>query len=151
MFIRLQTCLGKDIPNVQESEMSSFELNSSRALPGKYPRAKFKPNNNPRYNCHGLTFASRRTRVLAGTTVQSILVDDHYVEIEKKDLFPGDIVIYRSYDGEIDHSGVVLDSNQGSLDGPLILSKWGAGPEVIHWVNNVPSIYGTQISYYRCL
>ena len=150
MYIRLQTSLGNEIPNSQETELSPFELNLSKGMSAKYPNAKFKTGSIPRYNCHGLTFGSRRTRIVDDSSIKLILHDDSFHEIPGGDILPGDIVIYKSTEGEFNHSGIVIKPNHGDSKGPLILSKWGGGPEVIHWLHDVPKIYGSYVYYYRC-
>src|SRR6266481_7803002 len=59
------------------------------------------------FNCHGLTFGSRRTWIHRPADVQKILDDDDYIEIDKTKVKPGDIAIFRK-NGEIDHSGIVV-------------------------------------------
>jgi hypothetical protein len=61
------------------------------------------------YNCHGLTFASRRTGIDDSQVVRAILQEDDYMRVDRKDLMVGDTVIYVDSDGDITHSGVVVD------------------------------------------
>jgi len=95
------------------------------------------------YNCHGLTFASRRTWIWKPSEIEKILKDDEYeTVVELENVLPGDIVIY-SQDGDVEHSGIVL-----SVDPvPLILSKWGSSHEVIHKINECP--YSGSITFHR--
>jgi len=71
-MIRLQTSLGRDIPNVQASEISAFERNWAADLPRKYVNVRFRRDLSAAYNCHGLTFASRRTRITESQALGSI-------------------------------------------------------------------------------
>jgi hypothetical protein len=96
-----------------------------------------------KYNCHGLTFASRRTWISKTSEVMKILKDDEYEPIDIKDVLPGDIVVY-SRNGDAEHSGIVIKSDFV----PIILSKWGPAHEVIHRVNDCP-YDSMQIVYYR--
>jgi hypothetical protein len=150
MSIQLQTSLGNDIPNEQASELTAFDLRSNRDLPLKHKFAKFRTNPIPRYNCHGLTFASRRTRIFEDRVVRLILKDDSYVKISSSEVSAGDIVVYIGVDGEIDHSGIIVQHSRDPIEGHLVLSKWGGGAEVIHRLHDVPEVYGKRIEYYRC-
>jgi hypothetical protein len=99
------------------------------------------------FNCHGLTFASRRTWIDRSEDIQKILDDDDYTEIKnKRNVKPGDIAIFRK-DGEIYHSGIVVDVSD-SLRGPRILSKWAVLHEVIHYPYEGPYSDGV-VTYYR--
>ncbi len=110
----------------------------------KYPSGCHRPISPSRkYNCHGLTFASRRTWIWAPAEIAKILHDDDYEAVKPQDVLPGDVVVYFT-DGDAEHSGIVV----GSEVVPIILSKWGPAHEVIHRVNECP-YDATQISYYR--
>jgi len=109
-----------------------------------YPRASHRPTRPSRkYNCHGLTFSSRRTWIWKPTEIAKILKDDEYEQIDLKDVLPGDVVVY-STSGDAEHSGIVIEA--GFV--PMILSKWGPAHEVVHRVNDCP--YDSMfITYYR--
>lgn len=110
----------------------------------KYPSGRHRPTQPTRkYNCHGLTFAARRTWIWKPTEISKILHDDEYSSIEPENVLPGDIVIYVQ-NGDVEHSGIVVSS--GAI--PTILSKWGPAHEVVHKVNDCP-YDSMQISYYR--
>jgi hypothetical protein len=110
-----------------------------------YPNGNHRPVSPSRkYNCHGLTFASRRTWISKATEVAKILRDDDYVALpDVKDVLPGDIVVYLQ-NGDVEHSGIVIKS--GFV--PTVLSKWGPAHEVLHLVNDCP-YDSMQVSYYR--
>ncbi|RCK40015.1 hypothetical protein [Thalassospira xiamenensis] len=96
------------------------------------------------YNCHGLTFASRRTAISDSKEIAKILHDDGYIVVEPTKVLPGDIVVYYR-DGAADHSGIVTEI--GGM-APKILSKWGYCHEVVHFLNDCP--YETKdVKYYR--
>jgi hypothetical protein len=108
----------------------------------------------PVYNCHGLTFGSRRTQV--GSAVIPILEDDGFNQIPEKDARAGDIVLYVNVLGEIVHSGFVIRRQQVEIiEGsqtiiPIIWSKWGKGYEMVHPVGECPYLdEGFSTSYYR--
>lgn len=97
------------------------------------------------FNCHGLTFAARRTSVEAAD-VPLILTDDDYIEVrDKKKVKPGDIAIFRK-NGEITHSGIVVEVDE--LRGPRLLSKWGFLHEVIHYPFEGP-YSECEVTYHR--
>jgi len=97
-----------------------------------------------------LTFASRRTRICEDHIVKLIIKDDSYIQIDSASVKAGDIVLYVNIDGEIDHSGIVVQESSNPIEGHLILSKWGGGAEVIHRLNDVPNAYGNRFEFYRC-
>jgi len=148
MIIRVETSRRTGIDNVQEFELSSYERNWSAEIPKKYPHAVQRTAPSPLYNCHGLTFASRRTRVTESYSVHQIIGDDKWTEIDIKDALPGDIVIYFSSDGDASHSGVITEIL--NLGIPRIFSKWGSAGEYVHLLNDCPSFYGTEKKFYRC-
>jgi hypothetical protein len=96
----------------------------------------------PVYNCHGLTFGSRRTQVTH--SVLPILEDDGFDLIPEKDARAGDVVLYSNPRGEVVHSGFVvarksveiITGSQSII--PIIWSKWGKGYEMIHPVGECP-------------
>jgi hypothetical protein len=107
------------------------------------------------YNCHGLTFAARRTLIHESSEVEKILREDGYIEVGWADISPGDIAIYRTgvlAGAMIDHSGIVVQRDlpiNGILPEPLILSKWGHCHEAIHRARDCPYSDGYSITYYR--
>ncbi len=149
MRIALETSLGKPIDNYQGSEISSFELDWSKEIVKNFPLIKPRTNLSPKYNCHGLTFASRRTKILKSKCIWDIISDDHYEEVLYKELCAGDIVIYFSETGDINHSGIVVEGIKNSVL-PFICSKWGNAGEFIHSLKDIPSIYGPNTKFYRC-
>lgn len=111
----------------------------------RYSTAIHRPVSPTRkYNCHGLTFGSRRTWIDEATEVKKILLDDEYVEVGRGEVLPGDVVVYY-VDGDVEHSGVVVD--RGDIAGPLILSKWGFCHEVIHRIPECPYDAGHVVFY----
>jgi hypothetical protein len=93
------------------------------------------------YNCHGLTFAARRSWI-GSPEVGRILKDDDYEKVS--DVMPGDVALYVQ-DGDFSHSGIVV---MVRMSVPWILSKWGECHEVVHAVMDCPYSKST-VSYYR--
>jgi len=98
-----------------------------------------------KYNCHGLSFASRRTVIHLPEEVAKILLEDEYQRVELDDVKPGDLAIYNK-GGDLEHSGIVIEFNP-ILKISKILGKWGFCQEVVHWSNYSP--YAGEIQYYR--
>jgi len=92
----------------------------------------------PTYNCHGLTFSSRRTTIEDASQVSLILAEEPYQEVlDLKCVLPGDIVAYYEK-GSITHTGIVVANEPvgETFRRVLILSKWGGGFEAIHLVDD---------------
>ncbi|MBU6482976.1 MAG: hypothetical protein KGS09_20850 [Nitrospirae bacterium] len=146
--IVLHTRKGTDIDNFQTTELSAYDIKAAQELKKKYSMAEFRTNFIPIYNCHGMTFASRRTAVFEGTEVRQILSEDEYEEIPLQQVSPGDVIIYVDERGDIEHSGVVISKPAPPLNVPLVVSKWGKGPEVLHSAYYSPYSV-SDIHFYR--
>lgn len=147
--IILQTAAGNDIPNVQPSELSRLDEVDGRELDRKY-RTSVKPRTYPipRYNCHGMTFASRRTEISALWAIDKIIEEDGYEEVEPDHVLPGDVIVYYKGD-EILHSGIVIAlPEKGDYGMPRVCSKWGKWREFSHQANMCPYDC-TKLRYYR--
>ena len=119
------------------SAPSAGEHLHSANLKSKYPGATHRPTGpSSIYNCHGLTFAARRTGITQPAEVQKILTEDEYEEVQQAAARPGDIVLYYNRtNGDIEHSGIVVEKPQLGL---RVLSKWGGAHEVIHQLLECP-------------
>ncbi len=121
----------------------------------KHPNAK-RRNVGPcnTYNCHGLTFGSRRAEV-AFADVEIVLEEDDYTEIDRNSVMAGDIAVYFSTGqkgsaiGDIEHSGVVVECTQlAGLKNIKIVSKWGYGDERVHFLSDCPYDVG-NVRFFR--
>lgn len=148
--IILQTREGNDIENAQYFEISISDLNMGGKLEKQYKWGiKKRTEPSPIYNCHGMTFASRRTWIFETDDINLIIKDDRYIEVSLVDVLPGDIILYFSNTGDVEHSGiVVVGPSQAALNVPTIISKWGIYCEFIHAANNCPYNY-PHVNYYR--
>lgn len=146
--IRLETRKGTRIENGHGSEITISELAQAKDLVRKHPNARPRTGCSLYYNCHGLTFASRRTSVFRTADIQLILDEDGYEEVRETEVLPGDVAAYREEDGEIIHSGIVVSCPDRQLGVPMVCSKWGKGPETIHSLMDCP-YRGARVSYYR--
>ena len=104
------------------------------------------------YNCHGLTFASRRTAIVSTEEIYKILSDDGYVQIARGDVQPGDVIVYfasRDAGSEAEHSGIVVSVEMAGITRNLrVLSKWGRAHELIH-PEFVEEYAHTHVRYFR--
>ena len=150
--INTETAKGNSIDNYQVSEISHYEKNLFGGYTKeKYPTMIIRSEASPMYDCHGLTFASRRTNIDKSTEIEKILNDDEYSLINERDVLPGDVVLYVDQDdGDISHSGIVVNAEfpPESLSIILVISKWGKFKEIIHNVNDCP-YPKTYKRYYR--
>lgn len=140
--IVLETSKGTKIDNYQIFEISQFEKNQfARYSKNNYPLAVFRNSPSPVYNCHGMSFASRRTNIDRSNDIRKILEDDQYHKIEKKYTIPGDLVLYISLeDGDIVHSATIVSAEHAvnNISRLVVVSKWGKFREVMHDLNNCP-------------
>ena len=147
--IAVQTRRGNDVENHQGVSISRNDLAAVESLKRRYPSAKVRSSPSPVYNCHGLTLASRRTRIPESGEIPRILTEDNYIEVGAEDVLAGDIVTYVR-DGDPRHSGIVVELRKlGSSSIPIVVSKWGPGFEAVHPLRECPYTRDTAIMYYR--
>ncbi|HEY0982375.1 hypothetical protein [Schlesneria sp.] len=151
--ISLETRKGNSIDNGQAHELTYLDWFAAGNLPSKYPNAKFVNQPCPIYNCHGLTFASRRTQITPDKIqFTKILDEDDYARIDKQDARTGDIILYlESGDYSIEHSGIVIAVTQmemSTMNIPVIWSKWGKSHEVVHNYYDCP-YDSTNVEFFR--
>ena len=145
----LDTARGQPILNVQVASIS--HPLAARALEAQAAaHAILRARTNPRFNCHGLTFAARRTAIHEDSEVLKILRSDGYVRVPLAEVLPGDVAVYYTSESTIDHSAVVVTSPAPPTNVPLVCSKWGViGPEVIHSATECLEYAVADIRYYR--
>lgn len=147
--IILQTRLGNPITNCQESDFSINQKIPDYAQEKKGVIVRSAPN--PYYNCHGMTFASSRTKVFP-ESIQMILDDDGYTEVKDCEALPGDVILYYDEKGEVSHSGIIITKlSEGQYNYPWVVSKWGVLNEVYHLAWDIPRQYQpfSKLSYWR--
>ena len=98
------------------------------------------------YNCVGLVFANRRTRI-EPEHVGMILREDGYMRHASVDLGrEGDVAVYRDrVTNEVTHVVFVAQVSPNLLGGSTrlrVLSQWGRDGEYLHDADAVPSKYG---------
>ena len=146
--IRLDTTQGNPIENAQTLEISEFEKNQFNAFDKWCENATIRSTPTPTYNCHGMTFASRRTGIFSSAELKKILLEDGYVKIQLEQVLPGDVIIYYSEDRDFEHSGIIISAPDQILKIPKVMSKWGKFAEMLHWANNCPYTF-SNTEYYR--
>lgn len=149
--LKLQTRLGNDIDNGQSASFSSTEEKDFAQLEKRYAgkdNITFRTPCSYYYNCHGMTFAARRTMINLASEVRKILNEDDYELINDKEVLPGDIAVYLKDNGDIEHSALVLSCPDKQIGIPMVVSKWGKYKEVIHWANDCPYKWD-RLEYYR--
>jgi hypothetical protein len=153
--IDLCTRKGNKIQNSQLLELinDAHFKKQINDLKSKYLSIQPRPNTiSGIYNCHGMTFACRRTGIELSEELNKIIAEDNYLEISNfSDILAGDIVLYYSESGEIEHSGIIIRSpeNIKQISSTTVISKWGSGFEVIHQLYNCP-YEGRYVKFYRC-
>lgn len=97
------------------------------------------------YNCHGLTFASRRDWLADDASIAAVLEDDGDTEIRLDAARPGDVIVYRYPDGAVEHTGIIYRIDAGPPRVPWVLSKWGFWGEYLHRYDNCPYAGGWAV------
>jgi len=144
--IILQTFNGTNIPNYQKTMLIQSDENFAKLSEHKYD-TKFRPDHpTAMYNCHGLTFACRRTGIFDDHVVESILKEEYREIKERKDVQSGDIVVYRDT-GVILHSALVvyIETMPHNIK---VLSKDVKYKEIEHYVDRSPFNHGEK-KFYR--
>jgi hypothetical protein len=100
-----------------------------------------------RYNCWGFTFLPRRFWIGTPGDVDQILADN-CTGVASGSLRQGDVVRYRDSTNTTTHTGRVWVVDGGGQC-TKVRSKWGSMGEYIHDPLDVPSIYGTNLAYFR--
>ena len=144
--LALETRRKSAIDNLLNRERAVAGLHLAvEALKKKYPHADHRqvgPCHT--FNCHGLTFGSRRTWIDNPSEILKIIKEDDYEVVQFRDISVGDIAVY-FVNGDVEHSGIVVEITAA---GPRILSKWGPCQEVVHLVAEC-EYEASNVVYYR--
>jgi len=146
----MQTARGNQIDNEQLDEISPFERNQFPQFERNFSIAtEVCAEPNAKFNCHGMTFASRRTGIFESAAIRQILNEDGYEEVERDRVQRGDVIVYISSDGDFEHSGLVVEPpTPRTLYIPTVRSKWAKYRELIHPGNQCPYNF-SNVRYYR--
>ena len=153
--VKMETSRYNDIPNSQNRRIDQKSIDYEIGLKAKFGlREDFQGSETSVYNCHGLTFASKRTGIFDDAVIEQILRDE-YNEINVANVIIGDIALYFSYNDKkekiFEHSAIVV--HIGSLAGLeslgiRVLSKTRFYKEIVHYVQNHP-YSGAEYKFYR--
>lgn len=150
--LAMQTRESKDIENFFDKRPATAgEQAHVDGLINDYPNAQPRTKvPSFHYNCHGLTFASRRSEIVPSDVVQKILTEDRYEKVDLPNVLPGDTAIYVGADGEIAHSAIVLSLRRigDKVVDTFVVSKWGGAHETIHASKYCPWS-DSLVEYYR--
>ena len=151
LIIDLSTKRGNRIPNIQRATRHPDSMAVAQAVVLKHhPTAKLRSLRSE-YNCVGMVFASRRTAI-EPEYVPMILRDDGYRPVDQEDaLEVGDVVVYRTRDGEISHIGIIAiikESIQPPYREIIVLSQWGSEGEYFHRIDDVNPLLGQASEFW---
>jgi hypothetical protein len=147
--VPVYTAKGTRIPNERPLPKPPAAMKESfRIIHEKHPFAKLRSLGST-YNCAGLVLAFRRTFIDDLTKVPTYLAEDGYEPLKSgAAACAGDVVVYRSDAGTVEHLGIILEAPTTGLEaasGPLIISKWGHFGEYIHKLMDKPEVLGSKI------
>jgi hypothetical protein len=151
--LALDTAAGQPVDNCQTLE--AVPLGMITGFEEKWgTRLGVRCEPTGRFNCHGMTFAGRRTGIDDPEVVAQILKEDGYAEIPKLgDVLAGDVAVYYSSDGDASHSGIVISTPPSTAILPMaevvIYSKWGPYRELVHRLLDCPYAENATIKFYR--
>ncbi|MBL7140446.1 MAG: hypothetical protein ISS74_06005 [Planctomycetes bacterium] len=140
--IPLYTRLRREIANAQDPDPAPHVATRLAEVHHRsFPMAAMRRPASGQYNCHGLTFANRRTGIYNPKDVEAILSDDGYRRISAAEAQPGDIVT--CHDGtEVSHTAVItrIERSEALIGGQAVwlLSKWGQAGEYLHTLGEGP-------------
>jgi len=148
--LQMHTAQANQIDNEQLEEISVCERNQFPLFESRYSfGSEICAEPNPRFNCHGMTFGSRRTGIFDSEVLAKVLREDGYEEIPTERVKPGDVIVYYNRDGDCEHSGLVVESPRPeTLNVPKVRSKWAKYRELIHVGNQCPYSF-EDVRYYR--
>jgi hypothetical protein len=126
----------------------------AREVTARLPHGSFEKIGPPtgRFNCHGLVFGARRTTIngVFPQDVDDLLRRDKFTQIDERSSQVGDVVVYRSMGGQIDHTGFVVQVDAvGRQPVHWVWSKWGSLGEYRHRVRNCPYAKDCMVEYWR--
>jgi len=152
--LSLQAYDGTDVPNSIDPDPTPGQVALARQGCGMllYAVKQLGPATG-RYNCHGLVFASRRTNIPPVGMAKVVDIDDL---LQRDDCAPvsgppqvGDIAVYRSSRGTVEHTGYVCRlETMGTASIVFVWSMWGGLGEFEHRVDQSP-YHDCSIEYWR--
>lgn len=149
--IAMETSRNKPIKNAQHTILCKQEV-ETELREGKKYNSEFQGEATKIYNCHGLTFACRRSGIFDDDAIQQIL-NDEYIEIKERDrVNVGDVVLYiHTTEKYFLHSGIVVEAKKPeplSMKQIKVISKTRAYKEIVHNVQEHPFVT-CEFKFYR--
>src|SRR6185369_6201506 len=141
--IGLMTFKRTDIENAQYSALLKSEIETEKSTEAMY-LSSFREYPTRMYNCHGMTFACRRTGIYSDEMIRIILKEEYREIKDRKDVLSGDVVIY-FLGTNILHSAMVMSVNHPII---RVLSKSRAHSEIEHLVDYTPYA-NSEKKFYR--
>lgn len=149
--IRTHSSADTPIINSQSKILLFSEVNYANSFEADFD-SKFQGNADPYYNCHGLTFACKRTGIYQNSEIWKIINEEYRPIKSEGELLVGDVILYLSSDEqEILHSGIVVRANYDPIPDIKIYSKILKGREIIHHPRKCTyyTQFNATIKYYR--
>jgi len=143
----VMTLRGSPIPTLSELNLAPSDRKTWQRLAASHKSWLERRVPTARYNCAGLAWSSRRTWVdSADQTVDLIRVEDQYSVLPRttEAIREGDLVVYflagQGARRQFFHVGQVVSIGQGNPweANTLVLSKFGWGAEVRHFLHEIP-------------
>lgn len=150
--IALATREGQRIPNEQLPEWDPASMAAAIEIVEESTENVRLRSASATYNCVGMTFANRRTKI-EPQHLRRILNEDGYRRVyDRTRVMPGDVVLYGGEEGdEPDHVGLVAnvhDDLEEVTREIWVLSQFGREGEYLHEESDVPAGCDGPISYY---
>ncbi len=148
--IPLATKQGRDIPNEQRTQRTRQEMEAALEMHRASHLSIAVRSLRSVYNCMGMVFASRRTRI-GLEHLEMILHDDGYAQVGESEIDRGDLVVYRGNDGEFSHVGIIWQIGPYWVNNSrdvIVLSQWGADGEFIHNMHDVNPHLGVPAEFW---
>ena len=151
LLLGLDTKLGTRIPNASLGQQPPETMAVRRDMVlEKHPNAQVRSLSS-QYNCVGMVFGARRT-VIEPEYVPWILFEDGYHQVpDENDLIVGDVVVYKTDNGEVGHVGIIV-CIKTAVNPPrrniTVLSQWGLHGEFFHEIDDVKLEYGNQKEFW---
>lgn len=148
--IKLETREGNRIRNEQHFQRDDAAMAVAEDLARRYGIQGTRSLSSI-YNCFGMVFASRRTKVFPDD-IRMILTDDRYRQLRSvEQVIAGDLVLYTDNRGRYSHVAVVISPRFGEGgvgNDPLVLSQWGADGEYLHRSSRVNPWLGNPTEFW---
>ena len=153
LIINLPLCTkqGSHIPNEQRPPRPPDSMKAAEGIVTSNHHTAQTRSLASGYNCVGMIFAARRTWIETDL-VDMILREDGYRQLgDESEVHVGDVVIYRTEDGEISHVGLISGIGANVEEAKwefTVLSRWGQDGEYFHDINDVSPYLGKPTEYW---